>query len=517
MQINKSVVAVAFALTVALIGCSNDEVFPTAANFPVAAPANLDATAGSWRMIFLGAPNTFVVPAPTAVSSAAYQAELATVKSVQAALTGAQKDNVKFWGAGGTLRWNEIMRATAARFALPPAPLPNDTYPAPNAANPAVDPVFPFANPPYSTRAYSYLTVAQFDALKVAWFYKFQFNRPAAAKNDPGVQQLVPITDLPQYPSEDGVIAGVSSAILAALFPVAAEEIGQASVDHQAFAVHSGKCTQSDVDAGFALGRTIAAQFLARANNDGFRNAQGTPAQFQVLIDAAVARGDTPWRSLETPPRPPQLPFFGRVQPWMLTQAEIIANRPPAPPPTNSAAFKAETELVKQTADSLNRDQLATVYKWGDGVGTYAPSGHWNLIAAKSLASAGFSEVRVARTFAFLNTAQYDAVVGCWDAKYFYMIPRPTQMDPSIKCHTGLPNFPAYTSGHSSFSAAAAAVLGSIFPGSASFFDKERDEAGNSRFFGGIHYATDCETGKLHGKQLAQFTLNFASTDGAGN
>ena len=75
--------------------------------------------------------------------------------------------------------------------------------------------------------------------------------------------------------------------------------------------------------------------------------------------------------------------------------------------------------------------------------------------------------MRAARAFALLNMAMHDAAVGCWDAKYSYFNPRPSQLDPGIKTVIGLPNFPSYTSGHSTFSAAAAEVLSYLFPSGA--------------------------------------------------
>jgi membrane-associated phospholipid phosphatase len=77
------------------------------------------------------------------------------------------------------------------------------------------------------------------------------------------------------------------------------------------------------------------------------------------------------------------------------------------------------------------------------------------------------SEVRAARAFALLNMAMHDAAVACWRVKYKHFNPRPSQLDPSIRTSIGLPNFPAYPSGHSTFSAAAAGVLGYLFPSAA--------------------------------------------------
>ena len=123
------------------------------------------------------------------------------------------------------LRWNQIMRELVARYNLPPAPRADDTYPVPDANNPFADPNFPFANPPYAARAYSYVAVAQFEALKVAWSYKYQYNRPSPSRVDSGVQALMPASDLPAYPSEDAVLSGVSTELLTRLFPAAVEEI----------------------------------------------------------------------------------------------------------------------------------------------------------------------------------------------------------------------------------------------------------------------------------------------------
>lgn len=177
--------------------------------------------------------------------------------------------------------------------------------------------------------------------------------------------------------------------------------------------------------------------------------------------------------------------------------------------------MRQETAEVKAAVDNLTRDQLATVYKWADGVSTPTPSGHWDFIAVPYIISSGQSEVRAARTFALLNMALHDAAVACWDAKYFYFNPRPSQLDPSIKVQTGLPNFPSYVSGHSVFSSAGANVLSYLFPANASYFDSQMQEAAMSRLYGGIHYRADIAVGMQHGKRVGDYTVAFAKTDGA--
>jgi membrane-associated phospholipid phosphatase len=482
---------------------------------PPVSAAGDDPDAGTWQMIVLSGPTQISVPAPLQVTHPDYQTELANVRSAQARLTRIQRRALDYWNQGGVLRWNEIMLELVSRANLPPAPGADGTYPVPDANNPFADPQFPFGNPPYAARAYSYVAVAQYEALKVAWHYKYLYNRPSPSKVDGNIRPLIRVTDLPAYPSEDAVVSGVTVELLKLLFPTAVEQITLKAAEHRQAALLGGRATASDIAAGLALGQAVAAVFTARAGADGMRTAGGSPALWQALADAAIARGEIPWRSQETPPRPPMLPAFRGVRAWMMTPEDVVAERPPAPPSTSSGQMAEEVVEVRRSVDRLTRSQLAIVYKWADGVSTPTPPGHWNFIAAPYVKAVQFSEVRAARALALLNMSMHDAAVGCWDAKFAYFNPRPSQMDPEIKTVIGLPNFPAYTSGHSTFSSAAAEVLSYWFPSGASFFSAQKDEASISRLYGGIHYRSDIEVGKDHGKRIAGYTLRFARLDGA--
>jgi len=418
-HVSPSLAVVTFALALAGTGCSKD--IPQLEELTPLSPASGDANAGNWRMIVLSGPSQFAVAHPAPTTSDGYRAELAAIKAAQASLTDAQRDSIQYWSAGGVLRWNQILRELVARYNLPPAPRDNGSYVFPDVNNPFADPAFPFSNPPYAARAYSYVAVAQFEALKVAWSYKYQYNRPAPSRVDSGIQALIPTGDLPAYPSEDAVLSGVSTELLRLLFPAAVEEI----------------------------------------------------------------------------------------------PTDVVNERPGPPPSTSSEQMRQEVAEVKRTVETLTGDQLAIAQRWNDGVSTYTPPGHWNDIATEYIRDARLSEVRAARAFALLNMAMHDAGVGCWDAKFYYFNPRPTQLDPSIKTVSGLPNFPAYTSGHSTFSAAASAVLAYLFPSGAAGFGAMRDEAGISRLYGGIHYPADIERGKEHGERIGGYTVRFARQDGA--
>jgi PAP2 superfamily len=241
----------------------------------------------------------------------------------------------------------------------------------------------------------------------------------------------------------------------------------------------------------------------------------GNQAIWDKLAADATARGEVPWVSQETPARPPMLPLFGKVKTFLMDSLTAVSLRPGPPPSTSSDQMKKETEEVYQFIKNPTREQLRIAHFWADGVSTYTPPGHWNAIAADDFIQQGFSEVRWARNMALLNLALMDAAIVCWDTKYTYFNPRPVQLDPRIKNFTGLPNFPAYISGHSTFSGAAATILGHIIPGRASAYDQMAKEASLSRLYGGIHYRSDCEVGLVVGANVGKQAIKRAVTDGA--
>ena len=477
--------------------------------------ASTDAGAGNWRMIVLTGPTQFAVAPPGSTTGLDYQAELNAIKSAQGRLTADQRKAIDYWSRGGVLRWNEILLGLVSRYNLPPAPSADNTYPVPDANNPFADPPFPFGNPPYAARAYSYVTVAQYDALKAAWYYKYLYNRPAPWRVDSAIKPLMPTSDLPAYPSEDAVLSGVTAELLKLLFPASVEEITRKAAEQRQAAILSGRATASDVAAGLALGQAVATAFVARAGGDGMRTAGGSPAIWAAMAAGAAARGEIPWKSMETPPRPPMLPLFGQVRAWMMTPTDIVRERPGPPPSTSSELMAREVAEVRRYVDGATREELAIANFWNDGPSTPTPPGHWNLIAQPHVREADMSEVRAARTFALLNMAMHDAAVACWETKFFYFNPRPSLMDPDLKTLIGLPNFPSYTSGHSTFSSAASEVLSYVFPTAAAEFDRQKEEASISRLYAGIHYRADIEIGKAHGRRVAGYTISFARTDGA--
>jgi hypothetical protein len=503
-----------FVSLTALLAC-NKTITNVNSNLPPLNPANEDLNAGTWKLILLSRPDTFAVAAPAATNTTAYAADLDQIKGYQHNLTGDQRGQIQYWSAGGVLRWNEIMRGLVTKYNLPPYQLSNGTYPIPSSTNPFAYPLFPFSNPPYAARAYAYVSAAQYDALVACWHYKTLYNRPAPYLVDSTVQALAQKTNLPSYPSEGAVLAGVTAEMMQLLFPDEIASI-QEKLQQQEFSlIASGAAAPSDVTAGEALGRQVADAFIARGRSDKAGSAVGTPTIWASFVTTAQANGQTPWISLETPARPPMLPLFGQVKSFLIDSAGIVALRPGPPPSTESDTMKQQVAQALTTVKNATREQLSQVQFWADGAGTWTPPGHWNYIAAQDFITQNFSEVRWARNMALLNLAEMDAAIECWYVKYYYFNPRPTQMDPMIRTLTGVPNFPSYISGHSMFSSAAATILGHILPARAQAYQAMALQAADSRIYSGIHYEIDCTVGMTVGQSVGNYAVQRALIDGA--
>jgi hypothetical protein len=496
------------------LSCKKTISSPTS-NLPALDAGNQDLNAGAWKLVLLPRPDTFAVAAPSATNSTSYIAELNEIKAYQQNISSAQEQQIKYWAAGGVLRWNEIMRDLVAKYNLPPYQSANGTYPIPNTNNPFAYPLFPFSNPPYAARAYAYVSAAQYDALIACWHYKSLYNRPAPYKVDSSIKAQVTQTSLASYPSEAAVLAGVTTEMMKFLFPDEIASTEQLAIAQEQATIMSGAAVRSDIVAGEALGRQVADLFITRGRADNAGKAVGTPANWASFVTQTLGEGQVPWYSLETPARPPMLPLFGAVKSFLIDSAAVASLLPAPPPQSGSAQMQQETEEVYNYVKSPSRDNIRIVNFWADGAGTYTPPGHWNAIAAADFVSQNFSEVRWARNMALLNMTLMDAAIVCWSTKYFYFNARPSQLNPAIKTLTGVPNFPSYISGHSTFSSAAATLLGHIIPARADAYMQMAQEASLSRLVSGIHYRSDINVGMTVGQNVGNFAVQRAEIDGA--
>lgn len=316
-------------------------------------------------------------------------------------------------------------------------------------------------------------------------------NPPRAARGLAHVSAAMYVAALVGGPHRDDAVAGAASTVLLYLYADEAARI-DALADELA-----------DVDSpAFALGRLVGQLLVARARSDGSdADWTGSPPE-----------GPGFW--IPTPPGfvyPPLEPLAGMWQTWNLTGGSQF--RPGSPPAYGSPAFLAEVNEVYAISQSLTDGQRRIADFWADGPGTATPPGHWNAIAAELVNADDWSTLRSSRLFAVLNTAQADAFIACWDAKYTYWSLRPVTVirrliDPSWLSYVVTPPFPSYVSGHSTTSGAASTVLGAFFPERAEALDALAEEAALSRLYGGIHFRSDNEAGLELGRRVGDVALD---------
>ncbi len=472
----------------------------------------LDENGRNWKPFLLNSADQIDIPAPADPASAAYQAELAELKTAMANLSASQREAVKYWTNNPVVRWNEIALELAANYNLIPGPNPDGTYTLPNAANPLGPPRFPFAHPPYTSRMLAYLSVAQYDALLAVWHHKFSFNRAAPYLHDNSIKSAYPSSNLPAYPSDGATVALVSKEILSAMFPLETVYLENKYQEHIASLKHAGINVQSDIDAGLQIGTEVVRLAKQRAASDGMAKAQTPRPVSDSIANAAFQRFGWKWQNMETPQRPVGLtPLFGQVRMWNV--GNVVDVRPGPPPAPGSEKFKKDAEELRRIASNMSINQRRIANWWEDGLGSYTPPGHWNKFAKEAIVKNKLNPLRSAKVFAYMNTAIMDAGVACWDTKYYYHYPRPIETMTGFKTILGTPNFPAYTSGHSTFSAAGATVLAYFFPQDAERFRIWAEEAALSRLYGGIHYRFDAEIGTEQGTAVGTYAVNRAKLD----
>src|SRR5436305_1616722 len=294
--------------------------------------------------------------------------------------------------------------------------------------------------------------------------------------------------------SIDAAVEGAASTVLAYFFR---DDRGRfhglaTSAEHDTASLSDGR--------GFALGRRVGEELVARAETDG------ADAPFTGTIPV----GPDFW--VPTPPGflPPLLPSWGRVLPWNI--GDPVALRPPPPPRPGQSAFEAEVREVYDVSRTLTSEQRAIALFWADGPGTFTPPGHWNAISLELVRTHALDTAAAARVFAVLNTAEADAFICIWDAKYAYWSLRPVtairrEIDPTWSPLITTPPFPAYVSGHSGASGAAATVLSAFFPAEAAQLHAWAAEAAASRLYGGIHFRSDNEVGLELGTSVGEAAL----------
>lgn len=328
--------------------------------------------------------------------------------------------------------------------------------------------------------------------------------------------------------SVEVAVSAAAHKVLVALFPARSEALDAlyaAKLD--SFRDHPSRRI------GIAWGESVAQAILDLRSGDHSND----------VVSYTPRTGAGFWQPTPPANAPALLPQWPLVTPFAMTSGAQF--RPPAQPALESDRWAADYNQVKEigsaTSGTRTVEQTAIARFWADGAGTVTPPGHWNVIARDVAEQQGTTVEDMARLFALLNLAEADAAIISWDCKYQFEFWRPItairngDLDPrsdteKVADWTPLlvtPPFPEYTSGHSTFSSAGAAVLAAFFgsddiafttesedlPGvvrSFTSFSGAAAEAGMSRIYGGIHFLSANEAGLSSGAALGAYvSSNF--------
>ena len=320
--------------------------------------------------------------------------------------------------------------------------------------------------------------------------------------------------------------------------------------------------TSTDPASPAGVGNQAAAAVLAFRANDGSNQAGGyADTTGYVPVNTPDTVNDPfHWQPLRLPDgnggfavQKFLTPQWGNVAPFALTSPDEFAL--PGPTPTTLLLLDQEvTDTLLQSATLTDLSKMRAEY-WADGPGSETPTGHWCMFAQAASRARGFGLDQDAKLFFALANAELDASIAAWNAKRGWDYVRPItavhvrKKDQLVLAWAGpykgtrlirgqdwmpyqpatspTPPFPEYVSGHSTFSGAGAKVLqqftGSdtfggrvtIRPGSSTVepgatpllpvellwpsFSAAREEAGNSRRQGGIHFPDADHNGQALG------------------
>lgn len=255
-------------------------------------------------------------------------------------------------------------------------------------------------------------------------------------------------------------------------------------------------------------------------------------------------------------------PHWENVRPFALSSGAQFDNRPEFVAGPNylrgPSQYAADVDSMLFYSRNLTAHQKLAVEYWADGPQSEFPPGHWSLFAQYVSQRDRNSIDADVKLFFAMQNASFDAGIVAWHMKRKFDGVRPITAVRYSKQGVRLtawggpqrpievidagkwspynpgsnlsPAFPGYVSGHSTFSAASAAVLkavtgsdtfgfaavvspnfGRVEPGVPSVpttiryatFTAALEEAGMSRLYAGIHFADDNTDGQLLGNLTA--------------
>ncbi len=284
-----------------------------------------------------------------------------------------------------------------------------------------------------------------------------------------------------------------------------------------------------------AYGEAVAKHILEFAAKDHYKQTRG--------FKHTITNDEGTW--VPTPPAYMDAaePKWNNIRCWIMDTCNQFM--PPRPHPfslAKNSPYEKEVQEVYSVGQKLSKDQTDLAYFWDDnafvmniaGHVSYAskkmtPGGHWLAIAQTVGRQQKLPLMRMAQAYTLTSLALADGFIACWDEKYRSRTVRPeTVINKSVDAKWApflqTPPFPEYPSGHSTISAAAAAVLTNLMGDNIAFtdsteykyghgvrrftsFNHAADQASISRLYGGIHYRAALDNGAAMGRKVGELVL----------
>ncbi len=184
------------------------------------------------------------------------------------------------------------------------------------------------------------------------------------------------------------------------------------------------------------------------------------------------------------------------------------------PPDNNSEKTKKELEELKKLTANLTENEITYIKKWAI---TTSANTLWLEKAEELIGKYGLMGAEGARVHAVLNGAIYTGSTATFQAKYQYLRPRPTDLDPTIQLPEGMsvPVHPSYPSGHSTTAWVSAYILSYFFPNERNELEELAASVALTREQMGIHFKSDNEASKKLAQDIANDIIEQLKNDRA--
>lgn len=191
------------------------------------------------------------------------------------------------------------------------------------------------------------------------------------------------------------------------------------------------------------------------------------------------------------------------VQPWFLMKADEFR---PKKPISDEQFWQDQLAITRKSVENATDQQKKLVLFWAGRMGE--GSGDWMAIINDYMTKNKIPVSKMLEVRALLGSASLDATIAVFDTKYTYLMRRPYMLDRNFKPFIDTPNHPSYPSAHATIGSAIVVILNYYFPQNRLNWEKNLQEAMDSRIWGGIHFPIDNQVGKELGTKVGQKVLD---------